>query len=250
MTTTDATNGLNRFGTYNQGASKGSNTDKTTGTGSTGKTADEAKTATATKGLGDNFETFLKMLTTQMKNQDPLKPMDTNDMTKQLVEFANVEQNIGTNSRLDKLLKLQGASTASTNLAYLGRVVSFEGDKFDYVEGMKQAPLGYELETAAKSVRVDILDGQGRKVRSFQGESTAGTKHLVNWDFKDDNGRAVPPGQYRLNIAPVSEKKDETIKVQTFTFGQVGGIGNNKDGETVLNVGSSEVPLSKVTTVY
>ncbi|AWK86795.1 flagellar hook assembly protein FlgD [Azospirillum thermophilum] len=218
------------------------------GTGS--QTAEEAKTASATKGLGDNFETFLKMLTTQMKNQDPLKPMDTNEMTKQLVEFANVEQNIGTNSRLDKLLKLQGASTASTNLAYLGRMISYEGDQFDYAQGMTQAPLGYELETAAKSVRVDILDSAGRKVRSFPGEKTAGTKHIVNWDFKDDNGLPVPPGSYRLNIAPTGEKEDQIIKAKTYTFGTVAGVSQTKDGETTLTVGSTEVPLSKIMTVH
>lgn len=248
MTTTDTT--LNSYGTLSQSVSKGSNTSKTTGSTSSGKTADEEKTASATKGLGDNFETFLKMLTTQMKNQDPLKPMDTNDMTKQLVEFANVEQNIGTNSRLDKLLKLQSASTASTNLAYLGRVVSFEGDTFQYADGMTQAPLSYELATAAKSVRVDILDSQGRRVRSVQGETAAGTKHLVNWDFKDDNGRAVQPGTYKLNIAPTSDKKDETIKTTTYTFGAVSGIGQNKEGETTLTINSQEVPLAKITTVH
>lgn len=237
-------------GQLNNALANTQNSAKTGTAGKTGQTAEEAKTASATKGLGDNFETFLKMLTTQMKNQDPLKPMDTNEMTKQLVEFANVEQNIGTNSRLDKLLKLQGASTASTNLAYLGRMISYEGDQFDYAEGMTQAPLGYELETAAKSVRVDILDSAGRKIRSFAGEKTAGTKHLVNWDFKDDNGLPVPPGSYRLNIAPTGEKEDQIIKAKTYTFGTVAGVSQAKDGETTLTVGNTEVPLSSVMTVH
>ncbi|MCG5239871.1 flagellar hook assembly protein FlgD [Azospirillum doebereinerae] len=245
-TTTDSTGlTLNQYGTYAGTKSTGSKTvSKNT------PTTDEGKTASATKGLGDNFETFLTMLTTQMKNQDPLKPMDTNEMTKQLVEFANVEQNIGTNSRLDKLVKLQGAGTASTNLAYLGRTVSYEGDSFQYTQGMTQAPLGYQLETAAKSVRVDILDGQGRLVRSMTGETSAGTKHAVTWDFKDDSGNAVQPGTYRMNVAPTSAEKDATIKTTSYTFGTVGGIGSNKDGETVLTIGTSEVPLSSLTTVY
>ncbi len=247
MATTTDTSGLtlNQYGTYTANKSTGSTTvSKNT------PTTDESKTASATKGLGDNFETFLTMLTTQMKNQDPLKPMDTNDMTKQLVDFANVEQNIGTNSRLDKLVKLQSAGTASTNLAYLGRTVAYEGDSFQYTQGMTQAPLGYQLETAAKSVRVDILDLQGRLVRSMQGDTSAGTKHAVNWDFKDDSGNAVQPGTYKLNIAPTSDKKDATIKATTFTFGTVSGIGSDKDGATVLNIGSSEIPLSSLTTVY
>ncbi|CAO3352537.1 flagellar hook capping FlgD N-terminal domain-containing protein [Azospirillum sp. A26] len=248
-TTTNTTSSptLNQYGTYSGGLSTGSKT-----ASETSKTpqTDAEKTASATKGLGDNFQTFLTMLTTQMKNQDPLKPLDTNDMTKQLVDFANVEQNIGTNSRLDKLVQLQSAGTASTNLAYLGRTVAFEGDNFQYTQGMTQAPLGYELATSAKSVRVDILDSNGNIIRSMPGETTAGTKHAVSWDFKDNNGRAVQPGTYRMNVAPVSENKNDTIKTTTYTFGTVAGIGNNKDGETVLNIGTSEVPLSKLSTVY
>ncbi|WP_298364695.1 flagellar hook capping FlgD N-terminal domain-containing protein [Azospirillum sp.] len=243
MATSDLT--INQFGTASGAKSTGSKTvTKNT------PTTDEAKTQSATKGLGDNFQTFLTMLTTQMKNQDPLKPMDTNDMTKQLVEFANVEQNIGTNSRLDKLLKLQGSSTASTNLAYLNRTVAFKGEAFQYAQGMTQAPLAYELDTAAKSVRVDIQDAQGRTVRSMVGETAAGTKHLVNWDFKDDSGNAVQPGAYKINVAPTSAQKDATIKATTYTFGTVSGIGNDKNGETVLSINSAEVPLSSITTVY
>ncbi len=223
----------------------------TTKTGSsTTKTTDEQTLDKAATGLGDNFQSFLKLLTTQMQNQDPLKPMDTNDMTRQLVDFANVEQNIATNSRLDKLVKLQGASTASTNLAYLGRTVSFKGDAFDYTQGMTQAPLAYELEKEAKSVRVDILDSQNRTVRSMAGETKAGIKHVVNWDFKDNNGNAVQPGTYKLNIAPVSDKKDDVIKATTYTFGLVNGVGANTTGETVVSVGSQDVLLSDVTKVY
>lgn len=253
MTTTNTDYGsswnLTPYGT----AKNTSNTGKSSGadkTSDANKTEDEKKLDVATKGLGDNFEHFLKLLTTQMQNQDPLKPMDTNDMTKQLVEFANVEQNIGTNSRLDRLLKLQGSTAASTNLAYLGRTVVYEGDTFQYSEGMTQAPLGYELETAAKSVRVDILDSQNRIVRSVKGETDAGTRHVVNWDFKDDQGRAVPPGSYRLNIAPTSEEKDGIIKTTTYTFGSVSGVGPNKDGETAVTVNGHEVPLTKLDKVY
>lgn len=224
-------------------------TNKTASSG-TAKSASEQALDKAATGLGDNFQSFLKLLTTQMQNQDPLKPMDTNDMTRQLVDFANVEQNIGTNSRLDKLLKLQGASTASTNLAYLGRTISFKGDGFDYTQGMTQAPLAYELEKEAKSVRVDILDSQGRTVRSMTGETKAGEKHVVNWDFKDNGGNAVQPGTYRLNIAPTSDKKDDIIKATTYTFGVVNGVGANKEGETVVSVGSQDVLLSDVTKVY
>ncbi|HEY0835087.1 MAG TPA: flagellar hook capping FlgD N-terminal domain-containing protein [Azospirillum sp.] len=215
----------------------------------TTKTADELKTDVALKGIGDNFNNFLKLLTTQMQNQDPTKPMDTNEMTQQLVQFANVEQNIGTNSRLDKLLKLQQAGAASTQLAYLGRTVVYQGDEFQYAEGMTTAPLGYELETASKATRVDILDNTGRVVRSMDGETTAGTRHLVNWDFKDDNGRAVQPGTYKLNIAPKGETESDLVKTKTYTFGAVTGVDNSKDGEMLMNVNGKSLPWSEIESV-
>lgn len=249
-TNTDYGSSWNTNSTTKTNTTTNKTTDKTTNSSSTSKTTDEQALDKAATGLGDNFQSFLKLLTTQMQNQDPLKPMDTNDMTRQLVDFANVEQNIGTNSRLDKLLKLQGASTASTNLAYLGRTISFKGDSFDYTQGMTQAPLAYELEKEAKSVRVDILDSKGQTVRSMTGETKAGEKHVVNWDFKDNSGNAVQPGTYRLNIAPVSDKKDDIIKATTYTFGTVNGVGANKDGETVVSVGTQDIPLSDVTKVY
>lgn len=209
-------------------------------------------TASTLKGLNDNFDQFLTLLTTQMKNQDPMQPMDTNQMTEQLVAFTNVEQNIATNSRLDKLLKLQESGAASTNLAYLGRLVTFEGDKFQYTEGMKSAPLGYELETEAKSVRVDILDSQGRLVRSMTGQTAAGTKHTVDWDFKDDAGRAVQPGEYRLNIAPKGATEADLIKSKSYSFGVVNGIGggSGSNPETSVIVANQEVPMGKILSIY
>ena len=209
-------------------------------------------TASTLKGLNDNFDQFLTLLTTQMKNQDPLQPMDTNQMTEQLVAFTNVEQNIATNTRLDKLLKLQELGAASTNLAYLGRLVTFEGDKFQYTEGMTSAPLGYELETEAKTVRVDILDSQGRIIRSMEGATTAGTRHTVNWDFKDDAGRDVQPGEYRLNIAPRGATETDLIKSKTYSFGVVNGIsgGSGSNPETSVIVSSQEIPMGKLLSIY
>jgi flagellar basal-body rod modification protein FlgD len=244
-TATDSSSNLTPWGTLKNNTQ----TRTTEKTDTTTKTADEQKTDVALKGLGDNFNNFLRLLTTQMQNQDPTKPMDTNEMTQQLVQFANVEQNIGTNSRLDKLLKLQQSGSASTQLAYLGRTVVYEGDEFQYTQGMTAAPLGYELDTASKATRIDILDSSGRIIRSMDGETTAGTRHVVNWDFKDDSGNAVQPGTYKINIAPKGEKTDDIIKTKTFTFGTVSGIDNSKDGEMLLSVNGKSLPWSDIESV-
>lgn len=242
-TTTDSginsnTYNLTPFGTVKQEVKKPAAT-----------TSDGSKSDTALQGLGDNFNQFLKLLTTQMQNQDPLKPMDTNEMTNQLVQFANVEQNIQTNSHLEKLVGMQQAYTATGNLFYLNRSVQYEGDKFEYVDGMTAIELGYELESSAKSVRVDILDSQGRIVSSSEGNVKGGERHRFAWDMKDDEGRAVQPGTYRINVAPVAEKEGETIKATTYTVGTVTAVDYSDTGEAQLMVNGTKVPVSKVVAV-
>jgi len=213
------------------------------------KTAAEKDTsAAAVKGLGDNFNNFLTLLTTQLKNQDPTKPMDTNEMTAQLVQFANVEQNIGTNTRLDKLVKMQQSSLASSNLSYLNKTVSYEGSSFTLDKNTTDTPLAYELDTKAKAVDVKILDSSGKVVRTFKGETKAG-KHELAWDYKDSAGNTVPSGTYKITASATAEDKNQIISPKTYTFGRVVGVGS-KDGETTLMVDGRELKLSTIASVH
>ena len=219
------------------------------------KTADKADvkkeekdTSIAAKGLGDNFNNFLTLLTTQLKNQDPTKPMDTNEMTAQLVQFANVEQNIATNSRLDKLIKMQQAGTASSNLSYLGKTVSYPGDTFTLDSKTTETPLSYDLDGKAKNVDVKIVDSAGKVVATLKGEVGAG-KHQVTWDYKDSSGNTVPAGTYKLTVAATAEDPKMVISAKTYTFGRVDGVGS-KDGETTLAVNGKELPLSTIASVH
>jgi flagellar basal-body rod modification protein FlgD len=77
--------------------------------------------------IASNFTTFLQLLTTQLQNQDPLSPMDTNQFTQQLVEFAQVEQQMKSNDQLTSLVSLQTSAQASQALAYVGSTVVVDG---------------------------------------------------------------------------------------------------------------------------
>ncbi len=211
---------------------------------------DKSSTDGALKGLNDNFDQFLKLLTTQMQNQDPLKPMDTNEMTQQLVQFANVEQNIATNKKLDTLVSLQQNNAAASNLYYLNRVVEHEGNTFKIQQGMEGVELNYELARSAKSVKVEFLDSSGRTVRSMTGETAGGKKHPVTWDLKDDAGRPVQPGEYRIRVSPKGETENELIKTTAYTFGVVTAIDFSKSGEPVLKVGDKTLNMKDVKAVY
>ena len=77
--------------------------------------------------IASNFTTFLQLLTTQLKNQNPLDPLDTNQFTQQLVEFAQVEQQMKSNDQLSSLVSLEKSAAATTALAYVGATVVVDG---------------------------------------------------------------------------------------------------------------------------
>src|SRR3954452_8837080 len=88
---------------------------------------------TAATGIADNFQTFLTLLTTQLQNQNPLDPLDTNQFTQQLVQFAGVEQQLKSNDQLKSLIEIEKSAQATAALAYVGNTVAVDGStaKFD-----------------------------------------------------------------------------------------------------------------------
>lgn len=197
--------------------------------------------ASAIKGLGATFDTFLKLLTTQMKNQDPLKPEDPNQMTQQLVSFANVEQNIATNNRLDRLIALQQNSDAGAAMSYIGKTVVVDGDRLPLQEG--RGTFTYNLAQQAQNVRIDIFDSSGTKVRTVTGETGTGA-HAFTWDGKDNYNNTLPDGVYRVNVA-ATDNNEQAVRSTVGIWGQVTGV--DLSGSTPqLNIGPLSVNMSAV----
>src|SRR5438067_9156885 len=98
-------------------------------------TASAAASAVGAPTITQNFDKFLQLLTTQLKNQNPLSPLDTNQFTQQLVQFAQVEQQINMNSSLSTLISLQQASQTSAALGFLGQSVTISGDTAKLAQG-------------------------------------------------------------------------------------------------------------------
>ena len=89
--------------------------------------SDTTTASTATAGIADNFQTFLTLLTTQLQNQNPLDPLDTNQFTQQLVQFAGVEQQLRSNDQLKSLIDIEKSAQATAALAYVGNTVAVDG---------------------------------------------------------------------------------------------------------------------------
>ena len=146
--------------------------------------------------LTENFDTFLTLLTTQLRNQDPLEPLDTEQFTQQLVQFAGVEQSIQTNANLETLISLQTSSDRAAALDLIGRSVTIATDQAALEENGANWEIALE-ENAP--VRLSVLDENGAIVFAENRLLAAGANEF-RWDGVQDRGGRAAPGAYRLSL--------------------------------------------------
>jgi flagellar basal-body rod modification protein FlgD len=209
----------------------------TTNTGVTGSQS-------AGAALSQNLDTFLTLLTTQLKYQDPLEPLDSKDFVAQLVSFSQVEQAIGTNTKLDELLKFETSNRTLGALAFMGKTVEATSSKISLASG--EAQLTYTLPTAASTARVLITDANGVAVASLPVETTAG-KHAFTWDGTNGQGQTMPDGVYNIVIS-ARDSGDKVIEATTAVVARVSGIETRDDG-LYLDLGLLAIPYDKVISV-
>lgn len=193
--------------------------------------------------LSQDFDDFLVLLTTQLQNQDPLSPLESNEFTNQLVQFSQVEQQISQNNKLDQMLALQLAGTSNVALGYVGLDVAYVGDLF-YSNGTDSREINYVLQGDAVSSNLFIRDAEGNVVRQLDGATTAGN-HTTTWDGLDDNGDPVEPGNYRVSVDAL-DPNDEAVSASTAVSGRVVGIESVNGVIQLLLEGDAIVPVSSV----
>ncbi|MBT3359237.1 MAG: flagellar hook assembly protein FlgD [Rhodospirillales bacterium] len=195
--------------------------------------------------LNEDLNAFLNLLVTQLKHQDPLDPMDANEFTSQLVQFASVEQQIYGNSHLESLVGLQETSQVSFMVDYLGTTIESTGDTFMVEDGT--AEFSYSLlDTNAYETLITINDADGKAVIALPGETEVGY-HGFQWDGIDANGQQVPDGLYSVNVSAVDPFGNFIDVSQTVT-GRVTGAGN-ESGDIVLYTGEVAVPMTAILNV-
>lgn len=197
------------------------------------------------KSLAQNFDTFLKLLTTQLQHQDPLKPMDSDKFTEQLVSFSGVEQQISTNKNLESLISMMTASTNTSASNLIGKTIEAQGNAAVLTNG--KASWSYDLPKTADKVAVTVLDSNNNIVFQGSGEKGSGT-HTFDWNGRNSGGTAVSPGTYKLQVSAV-DAAGETITPTLNVRGTVEGV-EFSNGNTVLVVGARRVNLSDVASVH
>ncbi len=194
--------------------------------------------------LGKDFGSFLTLLTTQLRQQDPLDPLKSNEFTQQLVQFTEVEQAIASNKNLEKIIASIAAQSATSLVGYLGKVITASGDRAALSGG--QAVWGYELGAEAEKTEILISDETGKVVYKTTGATSAG-KHVFNWDGRDNLGNALPDGIYKFEISAVSAGGAQ-IEASTSIRGRVSSVETGDDSFTLV-VDGLKVPLENVTKV-
>ena len=194
--------------------------------------------------IGETFDSFLQLLTTQLKHQDPISPMDTAQFTNQLVSFTQVEQQIGTNRRLDSLMAMQSGGQFGEALNLIGREIEVVGNRLQF-DG-EPVTFGYGTPADANVVTVQILDSSGRTVWSERGNTRFG-RHEVEWDGATLDGTEAPEGQYLIRVT-ARNPEGESLEVGTFSRGTVTGA-ESAGGQTTLLLGDVPVALEDVLAV-
>jgi flagellar basal-body rod modification protein FlgD len=214
--------------------------------GSTAATS--ATTATdpssATAGLTQNFNTFLTLLTTQLQNQDPLSPLDTNQFTQQLVSFSQVEQQINTNSNLQQLIALQGAGESISALPLVGQNIEYNSSTAPLSNG--QANFVYNLPSSTSSTALTVVDANGNVVYTQPGDTSAGT-HVFNWNGQTNTGVQLPDGNYTLQIQAVGSAGG-AVTPSIASVGTVQAVGV-ENGTATFTVNGMAIPMSELVTV-
>jgi flagellar basal-body rod modification protein FlgD len=214
------------------------------GNSSTGSTAGAGTTGgDALSSLSGNFSDFLSLLMTQLQNQDPTSPLDTNQFTSQLVQFAGVEQQINANTSLTQLIQLTQGSELMQASAMMGRQVAVQSDHMPLQNG--SGALAFTA-PAAEPAAIAIYNDAGTKIRDALVSATKG-QNAWTWDGTDNNGNSVPDGSYR--VAVIGANTDGTTAALPFNVLGV-ATGVQKSGNAVqLQLGALTTDFTTVQSV-
>lgn len=210
----------------------------------TASTAASTQTGSAAlQSLSSNFGDFLQLLMTQLQNQDPTSPLDTNQFTSELVQFSQVEQQINTNSSLTQLIQLTQAGEVMQGSQMTGKQVTLSSTQVPLQNGKGIVQFNAP---AAEPAAITISNSSGSTIYSTALSATQGVNSWT-WNGTDNSGASLPDGAY--NVAVVGSNADGSTSPLTFSVvGTATGVRSQSSG-IQLEVGALTVPFSSVQSV-
>lgn len=201
-------------------------------------------TGVAQKSLQETYSQFLTLLTTQLKNQDPLNPMDSKDFTNQLISLASAEQQIAQTQKMGELLEVNQATAVNMALNYIGKEVDYVGGDMSY-DG-SPVNIKYFIEGEATRTKISISDAEGEVIFSADGNTTGGS-HAFVWDGKDRDGNLVEPGTYKVAVG-AQDGNQKAIQTYTIVPSVVKAV-ETAGGQVLLIINGKQVSIGAVQAV-
>lgn len=186
---------------------------------------------------------FLTLLVAQLKNQDPMNPMDNADFTAQMAQFSSLEQLMTVNKNLEILTTSANATNSAQAMALIGKEVKAEGENIHVKNGIG-SDISFELPESASRVLISIEDENGNVFRTIEQTSMGAGAHQIAWDGKGQYGAPLPDGLYTYSVS--AKDSDGTVMaVETFTRGIVDTI-SFENGIGYIHIGELKYMLSEV----
>ena len=198
--------------------------------------------------LGKNE--FLELLIAQLRNQDPLSPMEGTEFASQLAEFSSLEQLSNLNNSMTESIDANYYLTQSINntmtATLIGKDVKLSTTNFEY-KGQNEISLGYNLPVAARSVNIKIYNEEGALIKTIENAPTTSGNAKVSWDFTDNDGNTVPNTKYRFEVE-AKNNKDEKMAIESFIWGKIDGVKFTGSGSKII-VNGVEYYLSDISEI-
>lgn len=196
---------------------------------------------TALNSLTSNFGDFLNLLMTQLQNQDPTSPMDTNQFTSELVQFTSVEQQITTNGALNQLISLNQAGELMQSSAMVGKQVVLNSTQLPLQNG--SGALQFTA-PAAEPVAIAVYNSAGQQIYDAALNANAGNNNWT-WNGQSSNGVQMPDGAYTVAVEGANPD-GSTAALPFSVIGTITGVATNSSGTLNLQLGAASMPFSSV----
>jgi flagellar basal-body rod modification protein FlgD len=209
-----------------------------------GSSTASSANALASQQIAGNFQSFLTLLTTQLQNQNPLDPLDTNQFTQQLVEFAGVQQQLNTNDSLATLVSLQQATQSTEALSYVGKTAIVSGNTATMTNST--AVWGVTVPSAS-TMDVSIANSTGQTVFTGTYNVSAGNNQPFEWNGQGTDGTQYPDGNYTMT-ATAKDSTGNTVAVTTSVGGVVSAV-DLTQSPPLLTIGGQTYTMSQIQSI-
>ena len=207
----------------------------------------DGKLSASKASLADSEQTFMALMTAQLKNQDPLSPVDSNQFTQQIVQMTGVEQQLLTNDLLKTLVGMNDAGLSSS-VGLIGKEVTTQSSNGALTGGH----LGFDftLPSAASTMTLEVQNAQGQTVATIKPTDMSKGAHSVSWDGKNSAGVQQPDGGlYTLKVTAANDIGTNLPATATSTNTGIVTAVSQQGGATVVTVGGRKIPSTDIISV-